>query len=282
MRLTLALVLLLPRPSTASLRDVVSFNKAWRFHHGDPVTAAPDCSASAFQTAIVNATCDLSALTFAPLHDAEECRKACCSGLYLGDACAQWMFLSDAHGLSEQTIGCYLGAAPGAHCVTSPPGHWTGALAATPPKPPTTYDYAADKFDASSWSQVDVPYDFVLRGAFAPDEKDDMHGYLPRDGAGWYRKSFLTPTAWRGSRVALEFDGVFHTSRIWLNGIELSVDPADGGGGNRNGYTGFVVRIDGEHLRYGAGAMNQLALRADASFGSGKLPVRSLSVCQAR
>jgi hypothetical protein len=43
---------------------------------------------------------------------------------------------------------------------------------------------------------------------------------------------------------------------------------ANGGGGNRNGYTGFVVRID-PHLRYGSGAVNNLALRSDASFGSG-------------
>lgn len=256
--------------AAATTRDVVSFNKAWRFRHGDPATALPSCPSSAFPTAVVNATCDLSRLTFAPLHNAEECRKACCSGLYLGASCTQWMFLSDAHGLSEQTIGCYLAAAPGAHCVTSPPGHWSGALAAAPYQPPATYDYAADEYDASSWERIDVPFDFVLRGAFAPDEKDGMHGYLPRDGAGWYRKSFSIPTAWQGSRVVIEFDGVFHTSRIWLNGVELTVDPTDGGGGNRNGYTGFAVRIDGSHLRYGAGATNHLALRADASFGSGE------------
>ena len=116
---------------------------------------------------------------------------------------------------------------------------------------------------------VDVPHDFVLSGAFAPNEKDSMHGYLPRDGAGWYRKAFKTPSNWDGKRVALEFDGVFHTSRIWLNGVEMTVE-ANGGGGNRNGYTGFVVRIDGPHLRQGVGAKsNNLVLRTDASFGSG-------------
>jgi beta-galactosidase/beta-glucuronidase len=126
-------------------------------------------------------------------------------------------------------------------------------------------------FDDRGWAPVDVPYDFVLRGAFAPDEKDAMHGYLPRDGAGWYRKRFRAPAVWEGSRVLLEFDGVFHVSRIWLNGIELPVGPTDGGGGNRNGYTGFHVRLDAlpAGLRYGAGAVNHLALRADASFGSG-------------
>ena len=52
------------------------------------------------------------------------------------------------------------------------------------------------------------------------------------------------------------------------------VDPDDGGGGHRNGYTGFVVRLDGARtpaaatLRYGGG-VNSVALRSDASFGSG-------------
>ena len=80
---------LAPLSVAATPRDVLSFNKAWRFHHGDPAAAPTDCPAGDFPHAIAGATCDATALTFAPLHDAEECRRACCSGLYLNESCVQ-------------------------------------------------------------------------------------------------------------------------------------------------------------------------------------------------
>ena len=33
-------------------------------------------------------------------------------------------------------------------------------------------------------------------------------------------------------------------SRLWLNSAELAVGQQDGGGGHRNGYTGFNVPLD--------------------------------------
>ena len=250
-------------------REVVSFNKAWRFHRGDPSNAEDDCAPGIFARRIEHATCAIESLTFVPVglsnHDAEECRKACCSGLYLKGRCVQWMLLDkNATGHADALPGCYLASAA-ARCDTSVPGPWNGAIRPTTPTPPVTYEYATASFNASAWEAIDAPHDFVLRGSFAPNERDSGHGYLPRDGAGWYRKNFRVPDEWKNQRVVLEFDGVFHVSRIWLNGVELAVEE-EGGEGNRNGYTGFTVRIDA-HLEHGT--VNTLAVRADASFGSG-------------
>ena len=121
MRLALALLALALAPAAASTgRESLSFNKAWRFHHGDPPSSPRVCPPAAFPTTHTDVTCDMvrlrkhpavclrsmwvhfdrplvwsqASLTFAPLHNAEECRQACCSGLYLSAPCAQWMFLS--------------------------------------------------------------------------------------------------------------------------------------------------------------------------------------------
>ena len=285
--LQLAALAAAPAPAPPPPRDTIHFNKGWRFRRGDPPGAPDGCPAAAFPVQFVGAACDARALTFAPLHDPEECRKACCSGLYINGSCTTWMYLdasSAADGHAE--AGCYLAShASSGACVnmSSAGGHnhsWAGGSTGgpPPPPPPPSYEYAAAGFDADGWASVDVPYDFVLRGTFAPEEKDAMHGYLPRNGAGWFNKQFQLPAVWEGSRVSLEFDGVFHVSRLWLNGAELDLDGADGGGGHRNGYTSIIVRLDnvpggaaarGKLLHFGPDASNTIALRADASFGSG-------------
>jgi hypothetical protein len=300
LRLLLALQPLVSAASTGADRDVVSFNKGWRFHRGDPTNAAPYCPPTAFPHRLTNVSCTdstLAALSFAPLHSPLGCRKACCSGIYLRGSCTAWLFLARTTGGNAAALqsGCYLltGAVTLTCTAAGTGGPWSGGstVAPGPPGPPTPvpapppshYEYSADTFDDSGWESVDVPHDFVLRGAFVPNELDAMHGYLPREAPGWYRKSFRVPVDWRGSTIVLEFDGVFHISRLWLNGAELTVAEArageqgvGGGSGHRNGYTDFRLRLDAHggaagagSLRYGTGPANHLALRADASFGSG-------------
>ncbi len=61
----------------------------------------------------------------------------------------------------------------------------------------------------------------------------------------------------------LHFEGVFHHATLFLNGQYLAQHEA--------GYTPFTVRLDNATglVRFGEGRENVLALRADASFGSG-------------
>ena len=100
---------------------------------------------------------------------------------------------------------------------------------------PLKYDYAYStaSFDDSSWNLVDVPHDSLVNGTFV-DNGDDHHGYLPRN-VSWYRKHFTIPTATPASASggggggdvdgssggevwALEFEGTFHYTSIWING----------------------------------------------------------------
>ena len=103
-------------------------------------------------------------------------------------------------------------------------------------------------FDDHSWQRVDVPHDYVIEGAF--DAKVDKgtdpewykhHGYHPLKSA-WYRKSISIPSAAKGRKIWLEFDGVFSNSRYWLNGREL--------GSQYSGYSSFRFDIT-DTVKYG-------------------------------
>ena len=133
-----------------------------------------------------------------------------------------------------------------------------------PRPPPALQDrsgvaYREAAFDDSKWAIVDVPHDFIMSGTYT-EEASLKHGFLPRNTSGWYRKSFAIPAAWRGGSTSLRFDGIFLACDIFLNGKFLLRHTA--------GYLGFEVRLD-SGLTFGAGATNVLAIRVDASFGSG-------------
>ncbi|MEK7474756.1 MAG: beta-galactosidase GalA [Candidatus Coatesbacteria bacterium] len=114
----------------------------------------------------------------------------------------------------------------------------------------------ATGFDDSGWRRVDVPHDFVVEGEFTRDA-DRGHGYLPA-GVGWYRRSFDLPASDAGKRLMLEFDGVYHDSTVWLNGVLL--------GGNRSGYTSFWFDAT---AAANPGGRNILVVRCDARQNEG-------------
>ena len=116
-------------------------------------------------------------------------------------------------------------------------------------------------FDDQSWRRVDVPHDYVIEGAF--DEKVDKgydlewyknHGFIPLKSA-WYRKSISIPSAAKGRKIWLEFDGVFSNSRYWLNGREL--------GSQYSGYTSFRFDIT-DKVKYGE--KNILTVHVDPRY----------------
>jgi beta-galactosidase len=112
----------------------------------------------------------------------------------------------------------------------------------------------APAFDDGGWRKLDVPHDWMIEG---PPGKDPSlmegpfdpkspggagNGYLD-GGVGWYRKHFAAP-AQRG-HVAVQFDGVYMNSHVWLNGHDLGVHPY--------GYTSFEYDltpylIDGDNV----------------------------------
>jgi beta-glucuronidase len=79
---------------------------------------------------------------------------------------------------------------------------------------------------------------------------------------GWYERVFDVPKEWSGSAVRVEFEAVFHSATVWVNGR-----PA--GEHLRKGYTAFTLDIT-PHLRWGE--RNTLRVRADNSFDEHMLP----------
>jgi beta-galactosidase len=109
---------------------------------------------------------------------------------------------------------------------------WTGAS----PSDPT--------YDDSTWRLLNVPHDFVIEGEFNIS-LDPNHGALARS-TGWYRKNFTVPSDLEGSLVWLQFDGVYRSADIFVNGAFVTH--------HEEGYTSFIVYIHNgsEPLRYGA------------------------------
>ncbi len=108
-------------------------------------------------------------------------------------------------------------------------------------------------FDDSSWRQLDVPHDWSIEGPFGP-EYGSGNGYAP-GGIAWYRKHFTLDAAQQGKRVAVEFDGVYDHSQVYINGFIV--------GGRPFGYGSFQCDLT-PYIKFGSGR-NVLAVRVDHS-----------------
>jgi beta-galactosidase len=112
-------------------------------------------------------------------------------------------------------------------------------------------DYSVADHSGNDWQSVDVPHTCQVD----PSDADYR-------GAAWYRRSFDVPGAWRHSAVRIEFEAVFHTATIWVNG-----QPA--GEHTRKGYTAFTLDIT-PFLRWGE--INVVTVRVDNAFNDHMLP----------
>ncbi len=81
-------------------------------------------------------------------------------------------------------------------------------------------------------------------------------------GIAWYRRTFDALPDWRDSLVRVEFEAVFHSATIWVNG-QLA------GNHSRKGYTSFTFDISPQ-VRWGQ--PNVIAVRVDNAFNEHMLP----------
>jgi beta-galactosidase len=118
------------------------------------------------------------------------------------------------------------------------------------------------KFQDDEWRTLQLPHDWAVELPFvqSPAMEVKDHGYKPVGGLfpetsiGWYRKHFMVPKGAEGHRFALQFDGIFRDSKVWINGIYL--------GTNESGYVGFSVDIT-DYLH--EDKENVVVVRVDAS-----------------
>jgi len=103
----------------------------------------------------------------------------------------------------------------------------------------------------TGWQEVPVPHTWQIAAPFVENR-----------GVAWYKRTFDVPWEWQNSAVRIEFEAVFHTATIWVNG-EFAGEHA------RKGYTAFVLDIT--HLLHW-GTPNTIATRVDNTFSANMLP----------
>ena len=193
------------------------------------------------------------ALTF------DECKLYCC-----GDPnCAGFSFL-DGNEIFEDAF-CVIGNDV-SQCVPSrdAPSPWRqrkfrGASRKTPADIPQPVPSGPQSpaFDDASWKNLNLPHDYVVEQVpSAHAEKN--HGYRPKN-ISWYRKTFDVVNA-GDNQVFLEFDGVFRSSDMWLNGVYI--------GHHSSGYTSFQYRIDNV-TGFKPSGQNVIAVRTDPRANEG-------------
>ena len=283
-------------------RTQVTFDYSWRFQLGDPIGVTPTPLTTAaldptFTRNVSGQVCTNLAYTALGRMGVADCQGACSAT----PGCLVWQYVppsgSSGHPPPAGFMphACYIHdgtrGSDAPSCTPAPSNSLPLEGAAREKAPPPVGErkgvtWATADFDDSAWTRVDLPHDFVRLGNYS-EAADSHHGNLPRDTAGWYRKRFrLDHTAARassgggggGGSVWLHFEGVFQSVDVWVDGKHmlhhtsgylgfdvpldgfLSNDKGRGGGGDGDGGSGFANNTDGIHT---------IALRADASYGSG-------------
>lgn len=117
--------------------------------------------------------------------------------------------------------------------------------------------YAEPSFDDSSWRKLTLPHDWSIEGKIDKENPSGGSGGYYPCGTGWYRKSFSLADSLKGTRVFIQFDGVYMNSSVWINGRKIGTVP--------NGYSFFQYDLTGL-VRFGKDAHNILAVRVDNSL----------------
>lgn len=104
------------------------------------------------------------------------------------------------------------------------------------------------------WRVLNLPHDWGVEGAFSKSNPATFGGGALPGGTGWYRKTFTVPASAKGKYVAIDFDGVYRNSEVWINGHFLGLRP--------NGYSSFRYELS-PYLHYGG--HNTIAVKVDNS-----------------
>jgi beta-galactosidase len=115
----------------------------------------------------------------------------------------------------------------------------------------TKHRWFESSFAASNWIRVTVPHTWQVDPRFAEHR-----------GVAWYRRSFDVPSSWGEAAVRIEFEGVFHTATVWVNG-QLAGEHV------RKGYTAFTIEIS-RFLK--PGEPNAIVIRVNNAFDEHMLP----------
>ncbi len=111
-------------------------------------------------------------------------------------------------------------------------------------------------YDVSEWRELNLPHDWSIEGEFSDEHPAGNAGGALPGGFGWYRKSFTLPATDSAKFIAIEFDGIYQNSEVWINGHHLGKRPY--------GYSAFQYELT-PYLHFG-NEVNVLAVKADNSL----------------
>ena len=96
--------------------------------------------------------------------------------------------------------------------------------------------HEADAFsDDPSWRTLNLPHDWSIEGEFNEKNPAGVGGGALPGGIGWYRKIFTLDSLDKGKHIAIQFDGIYLNSEVWINGHSVGKRP--------NGYISFEYDI---------------------------------------
>lgn len=112
-----------------------------------------------------------------------------------------------------------------------------------------------ETFNDAAWRTLNLPHDWSVEGSFSKDHPATNQGGALPGGIGWYRKTFILTEVDNEKKVAIEFDGVYRNSEVWINGHYLGKRP--------NGYISFSYDLT-PYLKFG-NQKNVIAVKVDNS-----------------
>ncbi len=80
-------------------------------------------------------------------------------------------------------------------------------------------------YDDAHWRRLQLPHDWSIEGSFSAGNPATTQGGALPGGIGWYRKTFILPAGSKDKNIAVEFDGIYHNSEVWINGHYLGKRP---------------------------------------------------------
>lgn len=117
------------------------------------------------------------------------------------------------------------------------------------------------------WEAVCLPHDWKIRQDYVnpgnTSSETGLHNLggdcLPA-GKGYYRKVFVLPKEYEGSRIVLQFEGVMNSCVVWMNGSMV--------GKHFSGYSAFELDVT-EYALYGEEGSNVVLVQTDCETAEG-------------
>lgn len=104
---------------------------------------------------------------------------------------------------------------------------------------------------AGNWQQVKVPHTWQI----VPEHAEYF-------GIAWYKKDFYVPAEWKDQTIRAEFEAVYHSARVWMNGKPV-------GDHLHKGYTAFFIDLT-KGIK--PGEINTLVVQVNNTFDTHMLP----------